>query len=314
EIYDPRSGTFAGTGALLVPGGSSDVTGKLGNDALSLDDGRALLLVQKHRHRMGPEWDLQAYDPATGRFSSQGTIESANEAEAPVRFLQQPDGHIVIVGASLTPSVTPTQDMSVFWIDWPTIQPTKIGTISGCGTVVAVQLASGDRIAVLCRPSGLSASVVLFDLASGATSWIAVPMSPGAAALVRLADGRLLAAGGSEPTTLSLVDPATATAMPAGIVDTAPASPASWPETANTSVTVLADGRVLILSGSKASVWDPATGTATSIPGPIASRDGHSATLLDDGQVLIFGGTTWAADKGIPPPPAVELFNPDAIP
>jgi hypothetical protein len=308
EIFDPRSGTFASTGPLPLPENSLGITG------VPLADGRALLLVQKHRHRLGPEWALLTYDPVTGRFTTEGSIESTNEAESAVRLVELQDGGLLILGAPLMPPATPSADMYVYRVERPQIQAANIGVLPGCGTILEAVAASGDRIAVLCRDPASKISVFLFDLANRTSSRVEMGTSQGAAALVRLADGRLLVEAGSDDSNLTLLDPRSGRATPAGMVRTAPHDSSSWPETSGISMTVLADGRVLILSGREAGVWDPKTGTAAPVPGPAVSRDGHTATLLDDGRVLVFGGTPWPADNGALDPPAAELFDPAAIP
>src|SRR6266705_25501 len=67
---------------------------------------------------------------------------------------------------------------------------------------------------------------------------------------------------------------------------------------AGQSVTVLPDGRSLILGGwgpqgatTTAVVYDPRTGAATTLPPLDPARAWHSAIVLPDGTVLIVGGT-----------------------
>ncbi len=81
----------------------------------------------------------------------------------------------------------------------------------------------------------------------------------------------------------------------------------TWSETgslagprAGHTATLVADGRVLVVGGGRgfdadtevaeAELWDPQTGTWTTLPGPHAPRIGHTATLLQDGRVLVAGG------------------------
>src|SRR5437879_4841965 len=64
------------------------------------------------------------------------------------------------------------------------------------------------------------------------------------------------------------------------------------------SITLLADGRTLIIGGigpdgpmASAAVQDPGTGVVTPMsPGPLYPRAWHTATALPDGTVLILGG------------------------
>jgi Kelch motif protein len=104
---------------------------------------------------------------------------------------------------------------------------------------------------------------------------------------VRLADGRVLVAGGtasdgSDLTSAELYDPVTGTWSATG----------SMIHRADGGATLLADGRVLVVdaindSSHGAELYDPATGTwsATGMP-----SDGGHAILLRDGRVLHFVG------------------------
>jgi hypothetical protein len=110
-----------------------------------------------------------------------------------------------------------------------------------------------------------------------------------------------------------VLDPSNSTAVPAG---QSPKNAADSNQYASSgvSLTRLADGRVLIINGTAAAIWDPVTLVAKPIVGPLAARAGHTATLLDDGRVLIVGGDTLPADGGVPMPPATEFFDPRALP
>ena len=76
------------------------------------------------------------------------------------------------------------------------------------------------------------------------------------------------------------------------------------------SMTLLKDGRVLIINGKRAALWDPANQTTAEISGPVVARYGQTATLLNDGRVLVVGGT----DTAQPRPHEAEIFDPAAFP
>jgi hypothetical protein len=80
------------------------------------------------------------------------------------------------------------------------------------------------------------------------------------------------------------------------------------------SLTVLGDGRVLIIGGRDALLWDPNTAIASTLPAPLAIREGHTATLLEDGRVIVVGGSRWPTDRGVPLPLGAELFDPSVLP
>jgi hypothetical protein len=133
------------------------------------------------------------------------------------------------------------------------------------------------------------------------------------AAAVRLADGRVLVAGGSPREGISnpvlasaeLYDPTTGTFAPTGSLKTA--------RSAATAV-LLADGRALILGGfgcppkptrcapdepgsfgsglASAELYDPATGTFTAAGSMATERQDATALPMPDGRVLVLGWDT----------------------
>ena len=108
----------------------------------------------------------------------------------------------------------------------------------------------------------------------------------------RLADGRVLIAGGADTmATLNhaeIFDPAAGTFSTTGNLNSG---------RADHSATLLADGRVLIVGGRNEAgllittdIFDPATGVFTAGPELRVARASHSATLFADGRVFIAGG------------------------
>jgi hypothetical protein len=121
----------------------------------------------------------------------------------------------------------------------------------------------------------------------------------------RLADGRVLVAGGENSTgTLNeteLYDSSSGTFSAAANMATA---------RAGHSATLLADGRVQNAGGNdggasvaSTEIFDPATGAFTSGPSMSVARAGHSATLFANGRVLIAGGDSAGT---------AEIFDPAA--
>jgi hypothetical protein len=120
----------------------------------------------------------------------------------------------------------------------------------------------------------------------------------------RLADGRVLIAGGLEEATAELWDPATRTARP---VAARMANPREWH-----SATLLADGRVLLVGGYTlasaywlAEVFDPRTEQFTPVGAPrlapqVEALALHLAHRLSDGSVIVAGGEKFnpAVDDG----------------
>jgi hypothetical protein len=111
-------------------------------------------------------------------------------------------------------------------------------------------------------------------------------------AAVRLADGRVLVAGGGAYTaTAELYDPATNRWTPTGSMSV---------DRYDFTATVLRDGRVLVVGGYSlssvgrstelAEMYDPVTGRWTLTGSLRTPRRNHTATLLADGTVLVAGG------------------------
>ena len=318
DVFDPSAGSFKWIGP-FASGGQPQVS-----STVQLPDGRVLALAQQHVHRQGPIWEIYSFDPATGHVSFDGQIASEAEVERSVRMVELSDARVLVLGAPLTPQAIPNEDMVVYRLD-RSPEPstivhsadslTKIGDLPGCGNITDVVVGAGDRVAVAClAPDAAISSLFLFDPSTGATTRLDAPLGVGPAVLARLADGRVLAAAGSGTTSLLIVDVSTGASTMVGSTVIAARDPSASPTAPGMTLTLLADGRVLILSGIDASVFDPATNDVRQVPGPTALRMGQTATLLDDGRVLVFGGTTWPADTGVPTPPSAEIFDPAAIP
>ncbi len=171
------------------------------------------------------------------------------------------------------------------------VAPLLVGLNSGL--VLAVGGASG-RLAELYDPATATWS------ATGPMQ-VSRSGSPVRMTATRLADGRVLAAGGFSGSTTTKVteiyDPATN----------------AWTRTGDLNIdrrdhtaVLLADGRVLVVGGehslpqddppgqepaaTSAEIYDPATGSwALTEPPPVA-RNRWSSVLLDDGRVLLLGG------------------------
>jgi hypothetical protein len=78
------------------------------------------------------------------------------------------------------------------------------------------------------------------------------------------------------------------------------------------TLTVLADGRVLLVSGGVAALYDPVSGSLTPTGVPTAPRIAFTATLLADGRVLFVGGSGLAGSTGSSVLASAELYDPGA--
>ena len=176
-------------------------------------------------------------------------------------------------------------------------------------------LITGGNVRSLLQAASANAEV--FDPASGqfsGTGAMSVPRWDHAAALLH--DGRVLVVGGSSgaddngvsftQANGEVYDPLSGTfrAIPSAIEVGGE----------RTTVTTLADGRALVVSGwiqgqgtvARAQLFDPATDTFSETGAPHSGRIVHTSTLLADGRVLITGGTSSA--EGLLD--SAELYDP----
>ncbi len=324
ELYDPATGTFSATGSMTTP--------RAFHTATLLADGR-VLIVGGNGLTSSYGMSAELYDPATGKFSLAGVGRGHTATPAPTdvgcstnncgtAFVPPLDGHtatlladgrVLIAGGregagsvAAAEIYDPTSDTFAPTGSMTTPRAYQAAALLSNGEVLIVGgenvQASSDRTL---------ASAELYDPATGtfsATGAMAAAREYETA--TRLADGRVLVAGGSQPTmsgsgTLSsaeLYDPVSGAFSPAGSMTAA---------RSDHSATLLDDGRVLIAGGddsaqalSSAETFDPSTGKFTSSGSMTVARADQTATLLAVGRVLITGG-----DGGVPGATA-ELCHP----
>jgi MYXO-CTERM domain-containing protein len=291
ELYDPKSARSVVGPALKAARGHHAAT--------LLQDGR--VLVVGGQGAGGPLDTTEIFDPKLGDFVGGPTMSHARSS--PTATLLH-DGRVLVVGSDGAEVFDPTTNT----FSTPG-QPTA--SLSG---VVAARLADG-RVLVVGTSSGTVAN--LFDPTAnggvGAFTATGAPSTfdPGNGTLTLLRDGRALIVGGCPcfsvggPTGSSnhaeLFDPSAGGGVGA-FVPTGNATSARLGHTA----TLLPNGQVLLAGeldvadtpeAHTGELFDPATGTFTSIATPMnARRGGHTATLLPSGDVLLLGGDQAAAE------------------
>jgi N-acetylneuraminic acid mutarotase len=246
-------------------------------------------------------------------WSATGSLNSPRQAHTATLLT---DGRVLIVGgldtASLkstelfdpaTGTFTPTGDLN-------TARDSHTATLLADGRVL---VAGGTDNNFSLNKFDLLQSAELFDPATG--MWTTTGNLNTAREVhlaTRLADGRVLVAGGVDDALVplksaELFDPATGMWTVTGDLNTA---------LALATMTRLADGRALAAGGveqfglggtnrtASAELFDPATGMWTATGNLNTARDSHTATHLGDGRVLVAGGA------GFGPLQSAELFNP----
>ncbi len=191
----------------------------------------------------------------------------------------------------LVPSTTPLRNLPNGMILSTTLDAAGEGVFSFDAQValagrhvrfVAHPFSFGGNRSNICRKTYLEPQTI------GDADWTAESLSLFGDLFPR-ADGRMLAIGGAGPLVLDYDPLAEATALN-GLL---PLPPALFQARAQ-----LADGRVLSLGGlslsgvplADATLYDPATGSTTSVGPMLSPRAGAAAARLANGKVLVVGG------------------------
>lgn len=290
ELYDPATGLFTQSGAMVNPRSSFTAT--------LLQNGNVLFAGGAGGAAALPAAEI--YVSSTGTFASTGSLNLPRQFHTASLLL---NGKVLIAGGnssansaelydpgtgtfSLTGSLAETR-----WSPTATALPD--------GTVL---IAGGNFMQVL-------GSIETYDTSAGVFSSHSVFMNVTRTghATTRLADGRLLLTGGQDAafqvnSSAEIFDPATNKFSTTGSM--------SQGRVGHTA-TLLSDGNVLIVGGGAATaeLFNPATGTfSPTSSNPNLARSYHTATLLGNGKVLIAGGQI----PGQQDTSTVELYDPTA--
>jgi N-acetylneuraminic acid mutarotase len=292
ELYEPSTGVSSSTGSLA--------TGRNYHTATLLPNGKVLVAGGL---ATSPTDSCELYDPSTGAWSSTGSLITGRYFHTATLL---PNGKVLVVGGQ---SVT---DLSSCLLYDP-----STGTWSGTGSLNRVNGLAHHTATLL--PNGKVLVVgdneaQLYDSSTG--QWSSAGLIPRRYnhTATLLPNGKVLIAGGNSTTSSGGSN--TSTAELYDIYS------GTWSTTEsmatarrNHTATLLRNGKVLVAGGesgsgsstntySSAELYDPSTGSWSSVGSLINARSSHSATLLPNGRILVAGGGAW----NIPPLSTTELF------
>jgi len=335
-IYDPVTKAFTATGSLIQP--------RAYHHAVLLDDGRILITEGESFYACPADptgtlgtctqyplllhevpW-AEIYDPTSGTFQalpvsgrSPSSFQRAglmNDSHRGGQILKMANGKVMVWGGwgdFMHSGYDNSNPQNPFW-SW--------------------------NYLVTTIPDFFDPATSLFALISDQN----IPSTPTGepfSALASLPDGRVLIAGGLNP---SVPPPGQVSGPPAADVSTRifdpnastyiPGPSLTTPRCDHTATT-LSDGRILIVGGATtfngpmdlasfdpipghywqdtptAEIYDPATGAITPTGSLNESRANHAAVLLPSGQVLIVGGWHYTGNGQHTYPHTTELYDPD---
>ena len=303
ELFDPATGLFAQTGALVNPDD--------GFAATLLPDGKVLFVTGGIKGAAAATAEI--YDPAAGTFAATGNLNLARNFDTATLLS---NGEVLIAGGWSTGPAELYDPATGKFTLTGSLQEPRVGQQATLLTDGTALIAGGTA------PIDGLYSVEVYDPASKSfgskSTFLKTARTDQASA--QLPDGRLLLTGGEDfalsvLSSAEIYDPATGVSSLTGSM--------LKPRHGHTA-TLLPNGNVLIVGGfsdssvtgsgaklvSTAEIYNPAAGTFSSTSSPNLARAYHTATLLPSGQVLITGGATLGGS--LSPTSSAELYDPAA--
>lgn len=279
-VFDPATRRWSRSGLLN--------TARTATAAAVLLDGRVLVAGGTYLDRASQDATrtldtAEIWDPRTGGWSQAGRLEKTRDSASAVTLA---DGRVLIVGGTVNLESAPIQQASAEIYDPTTGRWSAAGTLATARSgFVLVALRDGGAIAagglggLGTTGSAYLLTVERFDPV--ANSWSPtgdLPTPVAGATGLRLADGRVLLAGGS-----------------AG-------APQQFGDDPSTFVTGLT---------ADAELFDPASGMWTATTPMPSPRAGASAVLLTDGSAVFAGGS--ASEGEIDSTPGCPEAHPQVV-
>ena len=279
-------------GDVLVAGGTRDPSGQAGA-VLAAIRGTERFEPTTRRFTPGPDLGAPRFGPTATVLPTGRVLVAGGDLGATADLYDPATGGFAATGIPLTGGV----------------RVLATATLLADGRVL---LAGGTTIVFTPLPAAQTlATTTIFDPKT--RSFAAGPdlLAPRAShAAVRLADGRVLLAGGVGRSDSEVIDAAATGSVPGppmtGVRD-------------DHAATLLADGRVLVTGGQDASgrslasaeILDPGAGAFRALPAAMGSRRAdHAALRLPSGDVLLLGGEDDPAGGADTILDTVESFDP----
>lgn len=298
QIYDPATGAYSPAPSPTIKRGK--------HGAVRLADGRVMIIGGLNINVGNPElYFVEIFDPVTSTWE---TVAGTPATVCYTQALLMQDGRVFVMAERQGVGFIFDPATGLWTITPRCLEPT---TRFYCSLAL---LKDGRVLLVGGTGSGSQSSFAeMYDPATN--TWIpagTLPFPTSSATATRIADGRVIVAGGNDRTndlsraSAALFDPATRTwsSLP----------PMALPRRDHQSI-ALPDGRLLVSCGTwrgffdqtgTQELFDPATGSWSSGPSLAFPRKGHTLSLLPNGDVAILGG--W--DRDIVVSSLTEVYRP----
>ena len=306
---------------VLAPSGLN--TSRYWHNAILLNNGKVLIAGGINCPTSGTCAYLNSaelYDPATGAFSTTGSMSTARSAPAVLLS----NGKVLIAGGSTCDSSGNCSSLSSVELYDP-----SSGAFSNAGnmnssrqeqTLTLLQngqvLIAGGRTCLGTSCRALNTAEIYDPVSGSFADTTSLNFARFDAAAVALSSGQVLIVGGFDgtnfPAAAELYDPSAGTFTTTGTLNT----PRS-----QISATLLNEGKVLVVDGStcgqpgcptnSVELYDPTTGTFSYTAATNTPRMAHTATLLTNGEALVAGGYS-VCSPACTADSTTELYNPSS--